>query len=135
MIIYQGRFKHGLAVCFFLFAHHTQANPAGESFDSSVLYSQFGQILLGLLVVLGVIVSLALLAKKFNLNTVVQGSIRTLAVTQVSHQTKVILIDLEGQQYLLGVTSQQVNLIDKLDQPVDIKQHSFSKKLRQVQPK
>lgn len=97
-----------------------------------MLYSQFGRILLGLAVVLLVIVALAWLAKKLKLNTVVQGSIRTLAVSQINHQTKVILIDLDGQQYLLGVTSHNVNLIDKLDKPVDIQSDSFVQKLKQV---
>lgn len=43
-----------------------------------------------------------------------------------------VLVEVDGQQYLLGVTPQQVNLIDKLEHPVHIEQESFASRLRQA---
>ena len=86
----------------------------------------------GLIVVLAVIFVLAYIVKRLNLVPSNGGVIKTLAVTPIGQREKVVLIDVNGQQYLLGVTPQSINLIDKLDTAVDVPVTSFASRLKQA---
>jgi len=86
----------------------------------------------GLIVVLLLIFVLAYIVKRLNLVPSSQGALKTVAMTSLGQKEKLVLIDVDGQQYLLGVTAQQVNLIDKLDTPVDVAAESFASRLRQA---
>ncbi|GGP99811.1 flagellar protein [Shewanella ulleungensis] len=86
----------------------------------------------GLIVVLAIIFVLAYIVKRLNLVPSNGGVIKTLAVTPIGQREKVVLIDVNGQQYLLGVTPQSINLIDKLDTAVDVPATSFASRLKQA---
>ncbi|QYJ95118.1 flagellar biosynthetic protein FliO [Shewanella spartinae] len=86
----------------------------------------------GLLVVIALIFLLAYLVKRLKLVPTSHGVLKTLAVTPLGQREKMVLVEVDGQQYLLGVTSQQVSLIDKLDTPIIIEQDSFASRLRQA---
>ncbi|MCG9697143.1 flagellar biosynthetic protein FliO [Shewanella sp. Isolate11] len=86
----------------------------------------------GLILVIGVILVLAYLVKRLKLVPANHGVIKTLSVTPLGQKEKLVLVELEGQQYLLGVTSQQVTLIDKLANSVTVGQDSFAERLRQA---
>lgn len=73
----------------------------------------------GLAIVLGLVFGLSYLIKRFNLNVMVQGPIRVIASTSLGHQSKMVIVELDDQQYLVGVTPQQVQLIDKLSENVN----------------
>jgi flagellar protein FliO/FliZ len=86
----------------------------------------------GLIVVLAVIFLLAYIVKRLNLVPSNGGVIKTIAVTPIGQREKVVLVEVNGQQYLLGVTSQQINLLDKLAAPVDVPSPSFASRLKQA---
>lgn len=86
----------------------------------------------GLILVLALIFVLAYIVKRFNLAPTSHGTMKTLAVTPLGQREKLVLVDVGGQQYLLGVTPTQVNLIDKLVEPVTVESVSFASKLRQA---
>ena len=86
----------------------------------------------GLIIVLGLIFLLAYLVKRLKLVPTSHGVLKTLAVTPLGQREKMVLVEVDGQQYLLGVTSQQVTLIDKLDNPIKVEQDSFASRLRQA---
>ncbi|WP_254693787.1 flagellar biosynthetic protein FliO [Shewanella sp. MEBiC00475] len=86
----------------------------------------------GLIVVLALIFLLAYIVKRLKLVPSSGGVIKTVAVTSIGQREKVVLVEVNGQQYLLGVTSQQINLIDKLANPVDIPISSFANRLKQA---
>ena len=86
----------------------------------------------GLLVVIALIFLLAYLVKRLKLVPTSHGVLKTLAVTPLGQREKMVLVEVDGQQYLLGVTPQQVSLIDKLDTPITIEQDSFASRLRQA---
>ncbi|MGL4900085.1 MAG: FliO/MopB family protein, partial [Shewanella sp.] len=50
----------------------------------------------------------------------------------LGQKERLVLVQVGGQQYLLGVSAQQVNLIDKLAEPIEIESVSFADKLRQA---
>lgn len=86
----------------------------------------------GLILVIALIFLLAYLVKRLKLVPSSHGVLKTLAVTPLGQREKMVLVEVDGQQYLLGVTPQQVSLIDKLDNPITIEQDSFASRLRQA---
>lgn len=106
----------------------TVTAPVKHGADFSAVLGMFG----GLIIVLVVIVALAYGLKKLNLATGSSNAIKVQAQTALGPKERVVLVDVAGQQYLLGVTSQQVTLIDKLDTPVAIETTSFSQRLKQA---
>ncbi|MBE8168535.1 MAG: flagellar biosynthetic protein FliO [Shewanella sp.] len=86
----------------------------------------------GLLVVLGLIFVLAYVVRKFNLAPSSNGALKTIAVAALGQKEKVVLLEVEGKQYLLGVTTHSINLIDKIEDPITVKAETFASKLRQA---
>lgn len=89
----------------------------------------------GLIVVLVIIFVLAYIVKRLNLTPTSHGVLKTLAVMPLGQREKIVLLEVGGQQYLLGVTSQQVQVIDKLSSPIKIETESFADRLRQAKGK
>ncbi len=86
----------------------------------------------GLVVVLLIIFFLAYLVKRFNLAPNSNGVIKTIAASPLGQKEKLMIVEVEGRQYLLGVTPHQVNLIDKLETPIEQQAESFASRLRQA---
>jgi flagellar protein FliO/FliZ len=86
----------------------------------------------GLIVVLAIIFVLAYIVKRLNLVPSQHSVIKSLAVASMGAKEKVVLIEVNGQQYLLGVTSSQINLIEKLDTQVNVESESFAQRLKQA---
>lgn len=89
----------------------------------------------GLILVLLLIFALAYLLRRFNLVPTHNNVLKTLAVTSLGQKERLVLVQVGEQQYLLGVSAQQVNLIDKLAEPIQIESASFADKLRQAKLK
>ncbi|MCG6199836.1 flagellar biosynthetic protein FliO [Psychromonas antarctica] len=79
-----------------------------------------GSMLASLLLVLACIFVFAYLMKKTNLlkNGKGRALIKVIATQPLTSKGRVQLIDIDGQQYLLGVTEQNITLLDKLDAPL-----------------
>ncbi|GIU09939.1 MULTISPECIES: flagellar biosynthetic protein FliO [unclassified Shewanella] len=105
-----------------------QAEAPASPTSIATLSSMVG----GLIVVLLLIFFLAYLVRRFNLVPSSQGVLKTIAVTPLGQKEKLVLIEVGGQQYLLGVTPQQVSLVDKLTTPVEVSTESFASRLRQA---
>jgi flagellar protein FliO/FliZ len=86
----------------------------------------------GLIVVLAIIFVLAYIVKRLNLVPSQHSVIKSLAVASMGAKEKVVLIEVNGQQYLLGVTSSQINLIEKLETQVKVESESFAQRLKQA---
>ncbi|NKF50145.1 flagellar biosynthetic protein FliO [Shewanella sp. WXL01] len=76
----------------------------------------------GLLVVLALIFVLAYIVKRLNIMPNQQGTIKTIAATAIGQREKLMVVELAGQQYFIGVTPEQISLLDKLDEPISIEQ-------------
>ncbi|WP_394392244.1 flagellar biosynthetic protein FliO [Shewanella woodyi] len=107
------------------------AAPVEKGTGMDALLNMMG----GLIVVLVLIFVLAYIVKRLNLVPASNGVLKMVAATPLGQREKVVLIEVEGQQYLLGVTAQQVNLIDKLDTAVKTDPDSFATRLRQAKTK
>lgn len=110
----------------------TAANVSSTSGSSASSIATLSSMVGGLIVVLVLIFFLAYLVKRFNLVPSSQGVLKTLAVTPLGQKEKLVLVEVGGQQYLLGVTPNQVSLVDKLAQPVEVSTESFATRLKQA---
>ena len=96
--------------------------------DMSTNMSSIGSMLGGLVFVILLIFLLAYLAKRFKLVTANQGQIKVIAATSLGAKEKVVLISHRDKEYLLGVTAQQITLVDKYENIETLKQ-TFSESL------
>lgn len=106
----------------------TSTASGAQSSHIASLASMIG----GLIVVIGIIFVLAYIVKRLNLVPSQHSVIKSVAVAAMGQKEKVVLIEVNGQQYLLGITSQQITLIDKLDQKITVESETFAQRLRQA---
>lgn len=97
--------------------------------------STLANMLGGLILVLILIFVLAYIVRRFNLVPASSNVLKVVAATSLGQREKVVLVEVDGQQYLLGVTPQQVNLIDKLETVVNTEMDSFASRLLQAKSK
>ena len=75
--------------------------------------------LASLIVVIFAIFAMAFVAKRFNLGISGNRSIKVVSALSLGTRERVVVIEVAGKQHLLGVTSQQVNHLFELEQPLD----------------
>jgi flagellar protein FliO/FliZ len=93
----------------------SRLKPKKESADSD---SQSGilDMAMGLMAVLGVIVVLAWLAKRFNVSGMsISQSLKLQSVLSLGTKEKVVIVNVEGRRFLLGVTPHQINVLSELE--------------------
>jgi len=110
----------------------TTTSQIVSSSNNTSYVSTLANMLGGLIVVIALIFLLAYIVKRLNLVPSQNALIKTIAMTQVGQKEKLMVIEINQQQYLLGVTPHQINLLDKLTQPIEASNHSFAKNLRQA---
>ncbi|AXE32499.1 flagellar biosynthetic protein FliO [Chromobacterium phragmitis] len=83
-------------------------------------FASLVQVILGLAVVLGAIVGVAWLFKRLSGGVLGgAGRVRVVGGTMVGQKERVVIVELEGEWLVLGVTPQQVNLLSKMPRPED----------------
>ncbi len=97
--------------------------------------STLANMLGGLILVLILIFALAYIVRRFNLVPTSNNVLKVVAATSLGQREKVVLVQVGDQQYLLGVTPQQINLIDKLETVVNTEMDSFASRLLQAKSK
>ncbi|WP_354623976.1 flagellar biosynthetic protein FliO [Psychromonas sp. MME2] len=79
-----------------------------------------GSVLASLLLVIACIFLFAFLMKKTNLLKNGQGktAMKVVATLPLTNKGRVQIVELNGQHYLLGVTEQNISLLDKYSKPL-----------------
>jgi flagellar protein FliO/FliZ len=110
-----------LLVCNTVFAVEKNAGPPELDVTS---------MLASLLLVIVCIFVFAYLMKQSNLlnSAKGRGQIKVIASLPLSSKGRVQMIEINGQQYLLGVTEQNITLLDKLDNPLVIEKTNGKKR-------
>jgi flagellar protein FliO/FliZ len=105
-----------------------QSEPQSLSNPSSVV-----SIFLSLLLVIAVVFMLAFLMRRFNVTHSGNSQLKVVASMMAGNRERVMVIDVGGEQHLLGVTAHSINHLAKLSQPLpDAKQmggENFKEKL------
>lgn len=76
-------------------------------------------IFLSLLLVVGVIFTLAFLMRRFNVTPGGTGQLKVVASIMAGTKERVMVIQVGDEQHLLGVTNQNINHLAKLDTPLE----------------
>jgi flagellar protein FliO/FliZ len=96
-----------------------KAKPAGPLATEPVSATQYLQMVLGLLLVLGVIFGLAWVIRRMGQFTApVNGQLRVLGGVNVGQREKVVVIQVAETQLVVGVAPGQVNTLHVFDKPV-----------------
>ena len=105
---------------FLLLPFPLQASESRPGSELATTSSMLIQVTLGLLLVIGLMLALAWLAKRLRL---VPGSshhqaLRVMAVLPLGNRERLVLVQLGEQQLLLGVTANQINCLHQLEKPL-----------------
>ena len=80
----------------------------------------FWPILLSLALVIACIVIMAALLKRMNLGFPGSKAIKVVTALSMGSKERIVVIEINGQQHLIGVTPQNINHLVTLEQPLDI---------------
>ena len=101
------------------FGYSTAAISGPEQPAAGVGMAELSTLLLGLLFVLAIIVGCAWLIKRMGgISGTNSNTIKVLSVMSVGSRERLALVDVGGQQLLLGVTPQQINTLHTFAEPV-----------------
>lgn len=83
--------------------------------------NQFVQLILSLIAVVGAIIAFAFVMKRFGIaNFKTNAKLTVLATVPVSNKEKLLLVQVGQEQLLLGATQHSINMLHKLDHPIDL---------------
>lgn len=113
---------------------------AAEAAESTpgISGGQVFTVVAGLVFVLVLVFGCGWLVKRFSgMPSARTGAIKVISVLPVGSRERLALVEVGGQQLLLGVTAQQINTLHTFDEPVvdaaDLKNNSeFAQKLHQM---
>ena len=106
--------------------------PTFATVTKSTSTPDFLRMVMSLLVVLGVIFLLAFVVKKLKITPNSQKYIRSVASLSVGQKERVVVIEVNDEQFMIGVTAHSVNLLHKLEQPINVEKKSESDKAAPV---
>ena len=77
-----------------------------------------GSMILSLFLVLGLIIVCALILKRFNLTQQSFSHLKVISTLGLGTKERLIVVQVGEQQLLLGVTNQQISILEKLSEPL-----------------
>jgi flagellar protein FliO/FliZ len=95
-----------------------QADVATQPLRQSANLPGLGQIVISLALVVGAIVVLALLYKKLQLKMPGSKHFKVVATLPVGQKERILVIEIQGKQRVIGVTPHSVNFLFDLENPL-----------------
>lgn len=96
------------------------AAESAPSNNQTMSVEAVASMLLSLLTVIALIFVLAWLFKRFNVGATGNSVIKVLASVPLGRSERLMLVEVGGEQLLLGVTSQGISLLHRLDSPLEL---------------
>ena len=93
-----------------------EASSAPQSLSNP---SSIVSIFLSLLLVIGVVFILAFLMRRFNVTQSGTSNLKVVASMMAGAKERVMVIEVAGEQHLLGVTAHNINHLATLSTPID----------------
>ena len=87
--------------------------PAAQSDSGKVV-----RVIVGLMIVVATILLLAVFYKRMNLGFPGSRAIKVVTTLPLGTRERVVVIEINGQQHLLGVTANQINHLTTLEEPL-----------------
>lgn len=92
----------------------TTPTPQGNGLNAMNIMNVFGS----LIVVLGLLFGLAWLYKKLAIKLPGSNHIKIVSSVMLGPRERILVIEVQGKQRVLGVTANQINMLFELDQPL-----------------
>jgi flagellar protein FliO/FliZ len=93
-----------------------KANSAPQSLSNP---TSIVSIFLSLLLVIGVVFMLAFLMRRFNVTQSGTSNLKVVASMMAGAKERVMVIEVAGEQHLLGITAHNINHLATLSSPID----------------
>jgi len=117
-------------------AAEQEAASGRADFPDPVSFGALGQLLLGLILVVGVILLLAWLLRRVNGIPAQGQGMKVLAALPLGQRERAVLVQIGQEQLLLGVAPGRVSLLARFDEPVvdsaELRGAAFAERLQQV---
>ncbi|MFT5712168.1 MAG: flagellar protein FliO/FliZ [Glaciecola sp.] len=94
-------------------AEASASTPQTLQNPSSIL-----SIFLSLLLVVAIIFALAFIARRFNVTQAGNGQLKVVASMAAGAKEKIMVVDVGGEQFLIGITAHNINQLGKLENPL-----------------
>jgi len=113
-------YKIGSYVLFlFLFCSVVNAEASASTPQTLQNPSSILSIFLSLLLVVAIIFALAFIARRFTVTQAGNGQLKVVASMAAGAKEKIMVIDVGGEQFLIGITAHNINQLGKLDNPIE----------------
>lgn len=98
----------------------TVSNPAAKAAEQprANALPGVGQIVISLALVIGLVLLLAFFYKKMQLKLPGNKHFRIVATLNIGQRERLLVIEMQGKQRVLGVTAQQINFLFELETPL-----------------
>ena len=106
----------GYALCIPLFSASFGAFGKAESLSNP---TSIVSIFLSLLLVVGIVFMLAFIMRRFNVTHAGSGQMKVVASMMAGTKERILVVKVGEEQHLLGITSQNINHLAKLEQPLE----------------
>ena len=113
-----------LASCLLL-PFSAQAEPESYTNPTSIV-----SIFLSLLLVIGIVLMVAFLMRRFNVTQTGSSQLKVVTSIMAGTRERVLVIEVAGEQHLLGVTAHNINHLAKLETPLDTSPSNNSEKFK-----
>jgi flagellar protein FliO/FliZ len=94
-------------------AEASASTPQTLQNPSSIL-----SIFLSLLLVVAIIFALAFIARRLNVTQAGNGQLKVVASMAAGAKEKIMVVDVGGEQFLIGITAHNINQLGKLENPL-----------------
>jgi flagellar protein FliO/FliZ len=112
-------YKIGAYVLFlFLFCSVVNAEASASTPQTLQNPSSILSIFLSLLLVVAIIFALAAIARRFNVTQAGNGQLKVVASMTAGAKEKIMVVDVGGEQFLIGITAHNINQLGKLESPL-----------------
>jgi len=109
----------------FLSSFEANAQAASLSNPTSIV-----SIFLSLLLVIAIVFALAYLMRRFNVTQSGSSQLKVVASMMAGTRERVLVVDVGGEQHLLGITSHNINHLAKLDKPLPCEKNSAAENFK-----
>ena len=106
----------GLLVKFMTLAPLTLAETPEVGAAPSL--STWGSVAFSLFIVIGVIFFLSFIMRRVSMSQTAGGQIKTVATLAVGTRERIVVIQVGDEQHMVGVTTQAINHLARLDEPL-----------------
>lgn len=102
-----------------------RAEPENYTNPSSIV-----SIFLSLLLVIAIVFMLAFVMRRFNVTSSSSSHLKVITTMVAGTRERVMVIEVAGEQHLLGVTAHNINHLAKLDNPIDMPSSNSNDKFK-----